>query len=64
MAKYIVYFSKEVYGYKEIEAENDEEAEDKIAEFESNGDFDKELDHIKDDGWTFVDYDKAEELLK
>ncbi len=58
MPKYTVYFSREMFGYKEFEAENDEKAEDIIDNMEDSGHFPRDFDHVRDEGWIFVDYDK------
>ena len=63
MAKYIVYYSREMYGYKEFEAKDDKEAEDKIEDMEMNGNFPKDFDSVKDEGWVFVDYDKEQGVM-
>jgi len=58
MNKYTVYFSREMYGYKEFEAENDEKAEDIVEDMEINGNFPDDFDRVKDEGWIFVDLDR------
>ena len=63
MAKYMAYFSKEVYGYKEFEAKNNTEMIDKLEEFEAHGNFDKDLDHIKDNGWIFEEYEEEQKKV-
>ena len=52
MNKYVVYFTKEQYGYKTFEAKNDKQAEEIIEDMELNGKFPDDLDSIKDEGWV------------
>jgi len=60
MNKYTVYYSREMFGYKEFEAEDDDKADDIIEDMEMNGHFPDDFDHVKDEGWVCVDYDKEE----
>jgi len=50
MPKYIVYFSREQYGYKEFEAKNNEHTEEIIEDMELNGKFPDIFDSVKDEG--------------
>ncbi|MBU0962273.1 MAG: hypothetical protein KKD48_00010 [Nanoarchaeota archaeon] len=58
MKKYTVYFSRDMYGYKTFKAENDEKAEEIVEDLEINGNFPDDFDHVKDEGWIFVDWDR------
>ena len=55
--KYIQYFTKEIYGYHEFEANNREEAEEKMDRLSTYGYLEKSL-HIKDNGWQMGDLDE------
>jgi pentatricopeptide repeat protein len=52
MAKYIVYFSHEEFGYKEFEAKDIEEADEIVERMESEGHFPDDFDRVKDEGWV------------
>jgi len=53
--KFIAYFTHEEYGYKEFEAKDQEEADQKMGKLQSEGNFPDDFDRVKNEGWVMAD---------